>query len=352
MRFVWWKPWLITLLLLAGCQSSAMESEKEWSLPALCYHRFGTEKAGDDYSISAARFEEQLAWLKQAGYKSVSLDQIARKLKGLPLAAWPEKPILLTLDDGYANSWTIGGPILKKYGFSAVYFITTDMIGTGSAWLSSEQLVEIRSQGFEVGSHSRSHVNLAKPKKGESPQDYHSRTMDELQASREKLEKILGEKVLAIAYPYGAYNRKIEKWVKDAGYALAFSVSKGHSTQASETLRLRRNLLMGHPSIETFKRLVEKLPLGNAEEIEGEVWIQGEIPTMLRLNSAAKLRLDDQDIMLNQGNLDLPQDLKPGFHLLKFYSREGHPAAESHSLFQIVRPSWQSHFGIKSEAGH
>ncbi|NIV37881.1 MAG: polysaccharide deacetylase family protein, partial [Anaerolineae bacterium] len=82
-----------------------------------------------DLSVSPRDFEEQLAYLQQEGYESITLNDLALHLtRGKPL---PPKPIILTFDDGYANAYTEAFPLLQQYGFAGTFFVISEPVDAG-----------------------------------------------------------------------------------------------------------------------------------------------------------------------------------------------------------------------------
>src|SRR5665213_1325816 len=120
-------------LLLAGLCGPALSlgaagsSPPEPVLAAICYHRFGLETGKDPYRISLARLAGQLEWLRANGCRGVSLTQVAAALDGDPLGL-PPKAVLLSVDDGY-KAGALGAAVFERYGFHAVYFVVTAMLG-------------------------------------------------------------------------------------------------------------------------------------------------------------------------------------------------------------------------------
>lgn len=100
---------------------------------------------------------------------------------------------------------------------TATLFMIARSIGYG-AYLTLDQLKEMRDQGIEVGSHSMIHPYLTKSK----------RAAWEITESKKVLEEKLGIQVTAFAYPYGNWNPEIEKMVKEAGYTSARLFTTGN----------------------------------------------------------------------------------------------------------------------------
>jgi peptidoglycan/xylan/chitin deacetylase (PgdA/CDA1 family) len=135
-------------------------------LPILMYHKL-SQGAEDALTISHSHFEAQLAHLKAQGYQSISFAELQAALQNArPL---PSKPVLLTFDDGYLNTYELAYPLLKKYGFKATVFLPVGFIGGKNAWdegseplMSFDQIHALSGTLIEFGLHSYHHENYAR----------------------------------------------------------------------------------------------------------------------------------------------------------------------------------------------
>ncbi|HEU4760378.1 MAG TPA: polysaccharide deacetylase family protein [Dehalococcoidia bacterium] len=166
------------------------------SVPTLVYHHVSQETPADfeqrTITVASAAFEDQLAYLQQSGYHTITTAELANALfYGLPL---PDKPVLLTFDDGYQDAFTDAFPILQRYGFSGVFALITGFVG-GAGYLTWDQVQSMSGAGMEFVSHTVHHVDL-----GSVPAEAAG---DELRQSRADLEAHLGRPVQVLVYPYG-----------------------------------------------------------------------------------------------------------------------------------------------------
>ncbi len=176
-------------------------------VPVLMYHSI--QENGAEYQVTAAQLEEQLQWLSQNGYESVtSAELLAWMTYGVPL---PEKPVMITIDDGNASDWVFL-ELLDRYGFEGVFALPN------YAQMTPAQIRTLDRAG-EVCGHTVSHQNL-------STLDYDGQYY-EIVENREFLEEILGHEITCFAYPFGAYSGLTPYVVIEAGYLLAFDVSGG-----------------------------------------------------------------------------------------------------------------------------
>ena len=111
-------------------------------------------------------FEQQMKYLKENGYRVITLSQLYGFLQYQH--AVPKNSVVITLDDGYRSVYDTAYPILKKYGFTATLFVYTDFVGMGKSAMTWDQLRDMKADGFEIGSHSLSHPDLTKKRDGEN----------------------------------------------------------------------------------------------------------------------------------------------------------------------------------------
>lgn len=184
----------------------------------LCYHRL-EGKAGGALSIEPALFEKQMQELKDSGIAVISMQDFLAWRRGEKNI--PAKSAIITIDDGYVSGYTVGWPILKKYGYPFTMFVYLNYIEKGGKSISWEQLGEMRDAGVEIGSHSISHQDLRR--KGKGVTDYDAWLKDEMERSKKTIEDRLGIKVATIAYPFGLHNEKVHAALKEAGYEAGFT---------------------------------------------------------------------------------------------------------------------------------
>lgn len=154
------------------------------AIPVLNYHKVDEQKIA--LSISSQEFEEQIKYLAKEGYHTITPSEMMNALEyGTPL---PEKPIMITFDDGYLDNYTNAYPILKKYGFTATIFLVTGFIGNDPRFMNWEEIKEMRANGFVFGSHTVNHKSLTELSYVE--------LKNELLLSAEEIEQQLGHQEL------------------------------------------------------------------------------------------------------------------------------------------------------------
>ncbi|NDJ86455.1 MAG: polysaccharide deacetylase family protein [Chloroflexi bacterium] len=194
-------------------------------IPLLLYHQINhipVEKDPYRISVSPEQFERQMAYLRQHEYTALTLSQAFQKAtKGEPL---PQRPVVISFDDGYRDNYTTAFPMLKQYDLTATIFLVTGQIGDYNNWDQSspdeafalmtwEQVREMEAAGIEFGSHTHTHAAL-------DMLDHDAATR-ELYTSRQTLEEQLGHPVMTLAYPYERFTRETLDIAKHCGYIAA-----------------------------------------------------------------------------------------------------------------------------------
>lgn len=225
--------------------SISKEVNRDISIPILYYHSIKSVP-NNELCMPPDQFEKQIAYLSQHGYHSVSLTQLYDFFYSN--GHLPEKPILITFDDGYKDNYTAAFPILKKYGYTATVFVITSNVGHSNN-MSWDQLEDLVHNGWLVESHTVSHYDLTKLDA--------SKLAQELNDSKNSLEKQLGTTVDFFAYPSGQFNEKVEKAVKNAGYLMAFTTQRGWANRAMNPLLIHRVYCFASMGIAEFGQRVQ-----------------------------------------------------------------------------------------------
>jgi peptidoglycan/xylan/chitin deacetylase (PgdA/CDA1 family) len=222
------------------------------AIPILMYHQVSPFAAPSfrKYVVSPRMLAAQMRWLALAGYRSVGLEAAVGARQHLP-----KRPFILTFDDGYQDCATYVPPILRRWGFGAVFFLVAGVMGRTSHWLLRERGIELplmdwatardlERSGFSCASHTLTHPRLATI----SP----AACRRELEDSRALLEDHLGHPVRDLAYPYGSVDAHVRALAGEAGYRSACSVSIGLSGPGDDPLALRRVPVTGQDSLLDF----------------------------------------------------------------------------------------------------
>jgi peptidoglycan/xylan/chitin deacetylase (PgdA/CDA1 family) len=210
-------------------------------VPILCYHRFGAT-CRSALCVSEASFRAQLDYLKDNGYRTISLAELYDFMtyqRAIPL-----RSVVITIDDGYRSIYDIAYPMLKEYGFTATLFVYPDFIGATSMAATWDQLREMKAAGFEIESHSVTHSDLTLKREGESDAAYRDRITMELIQSKAIIDRELDQNTQFFAYPYSKYNRWVLAQTEAAGYRLGLTVERGANSFFMDAMVLKRNQVL------------------------------------------------------------------------------------------------------------
>lgn len=248
--------------------STQEETKQQVKLPILMYHSLQKDsKMQGTYVISPDDFERDMKYLKDKGYTSVTFQQLLEFVeKGTPL---PEKPIMITFDDGYYNNILYGSPILKKYGFTAVIspivsctqeYSNMEKISPVYGCAGWEELkTALEDKTFTVENHSYNLHSLKGRKgisklSGETYESYKSTVGGDILKAQNLIYENLGFKPICFTYPYGAYDDYSQQLVKELGFS------------ASMICTEKLNIITGSSSLYNLGRYIVT-PENSAEEI-------------------------------------------------------------------------------------
>lgn len=205
-------------------------STVEAKFPILVYHIVRPSYPSDSRAVRAIAhtpevFDAEMNYLTTAKYHVVSFADLENYYRlGTPL---PDRPIVISFDDGWSDQFEYAFPILEKYRYTATFFVFTNPIGT-RGFLTWDELRTMLRAGMTVGSHTRSHPFLTRIS---DP----ALLWKEIYGSKQKLEKNLNITVNDFAYPFGRYDPAIVALVKKAGYTSARG-DRVKGTQTAERL--------------------------------------------------------------------------------------------------------------------
>jgi len=223
------------------------------TVPILAYHRFRAGSVSrNPMEVSRASFRAQMALLRDEGYQVIPMRDLIEFLAGR--RALPRKSVVITIDDGFRSAYTIAFPVLREFGFPATLFVYTDFVkgGLGLDWAELQEMVETGL--VEVACHSKTHANLSLRREGETDAEYRARLVEEVRGSRRLLRKRLGIRSDVFSFPYGDGNDEVIAVLKDAGYELAATVTRGGNPVFADPYRLRRTMIYGEDGLSGFRR--------------------------------------------------------------------------------------------------
>lgn len=205
-------------------------------VPILAYHDVDPEFRLGSLNPTLRQFEAQMKYLRDSGYTTVSLGEIAAGLA-------PERAVALTFDDAYEGVRQYALPVLLRSGFRATVFVVSGFVGRRSLWdlnlrwlggrhMGWDGVRGLARAGIEIGSHTVSHPNLVRLNA--------SKLRVELVDSKRQLEDALGRAVDALSYPFGQYNDEIKAAALEAGYRLACGIRPRRGDPPGDVFALKR----------------------------------------------------------------------------------------------------------------
>lgn len=224
------------------------------TLPVLLYHQVGPDHGA--FGSTPEQFLSHMRYLSEHGYKTLRTKEYEACARGVapPLL----KAVLITFDDGYANTFMNALPILERLGMHAVSFVITQRVGDGPPrrglnepaletepyvrWAEIEEMVA--SGVFEMHSHSHVHVPWHEqyPDKAERLRVLEA----DLATSRELLTERLGGTGLShLAWPWGRSSEDTRALARRLGFEFQYTVKYDFNTQATPLDQINRLRLDG-----------------------------------------------------------------------------------------------------------
>lgn len=228
---------------------------EEVHIPILMYHYISEIPADADIyrrdlTVTPDKFEAQLRYLQSEGYHSVLLEDIYANLNtGKPL---PDKPIVLTFDDGYKDAYTVAMPLLNAYGFVGEFFVlATPADFEAEAYMTWRETGLLSEAGQSLQSHGRDHYDLT------------NRSYDflvfQILGGKEAVEAHTGKAVTFFCYPSGRHDADARAVVESAGYLGAVTTAWGMSLRLDNRYAWPRIRIKGAWDVEMFAAILDDL---------------------------------------------------------------------------------------------
>jgi peptidoglycan/xylan/chitin deacetylase (PgdA/CDA1 family) len=278
------------------------KSNRIFKIKILMYHRVLEEKPEKKsrwHYVTVAEFRNQMNMIDSLGYTPITFSDFQLFIEGkLDL---PSKPIIITFDDGYLDTFENAIPVLLELNMRAVIFVMGNRKLKSARWdeliyfescplMSDEQIRTAQNKGFEIGAHSLDHVALT----GLSEKDL----VYEVSRSKETIEKVLEKPIQTFSYPYGSVDERVKKIVSDSGFLFACGVYSGSAKFSQSMMDFRRlavnqytsrlkflfTLLLPFQYIEWLYFLLKKRMVHDVK-MEAHCNFKMEVPGNIKINS-------------------------------------------------------------------
>ncbi|MEI3429930.1 MAG: polysaccharide deacetylase family protein [Clostridia bacterium] len=233
---------LLVTLLTVGISIVIATSEDYIDVPIIMYHSIlKNPSRSNKYTVTPAVLEEDLKYIKDKGYTTVTIaDLISYVYDDSPL---PEKPIVLTFDDGHYNNYGYLFPLLEKYDMKAVIsivgsytdkFTETDEANLNYSYLRWKDIKELMDTGrIEFQNHTYNlHSNTGKrigtkKIKGETDEHYKSILKDDILKLQQEFEENTNYTPKCFTYPFGGISNASLDIIKELGFKASLSCEQG-----------------------------------------------------------------------------------------------------------------------------
>jgi len=212
--------------------------------PILLYHHVSDAGYGSRYYVTLDDFRAQMETLRDWGYTSITVSDLVNVL--INGGELPDRPVVITFDDGNINIYQNAFPIMHEMGFIGTLYIVANRLDA-RLFINSEQLREMANDGWEIGSHGMSHADLTLDS---------SSVRYEVLQSRLTLEDAIGEPVNTFAYPYGKTDEFVTNQVSEYGYHAGMGLGSSWEHTLGTLFYLSRIEIQGSYSLSIFASLL------------------------------------------------------------------------------------------------
>jgi peptidoglycan/xylan/chitin deacetylase (PgdA/CDA1 family) len=209
----------------------------------VAFHRINDDMPEDGLTCSSEKFDAFCTFFKEY-FRVVSFEeQVVSITKGIDMGG----TLSITFDDGYRDNAEVAAPVLRKHNLPATFFVTTGFIDSTlvpfwdeqlphrPGWMTWDQVRELSKQGFDIGCHTSTHINMATTE----PDIVRA----ELTMSKARLEAELGKPIRLFAYPFGGRGQISERsleLVKEVGFISCASCYGGTNKPIDDPYNLKR----------------------------------------------------------------------------------------------------------------
>jgi len=220
--------------------------------PILMYHYISSapEDAGAtlrDLTVPPEQFATHLDFIRESGFTTITMRQLWQGMMGEIVL--PEKPIVLTFDDGYWDAFAHATPLMLERGMTGTVFVVSSFMDQ-PGYLTWGQAQQMHNSGIEIGCHSATHPDLSRADQATQ--------VEEIVSSTQAIESVLGSRPVSFCYPFGRQNRITRLTLQDQGYHTAVTTSDGTIHYANNPYRMRRVRIRNRTTLSSLEWLINR----------------------------------------------------------------------------------------------
>ncbi len=239
-----------------------------WTLkvPILMYHYISippedADKYRIDLSVAPDNFREQMAYLANNGYTTIDFEDLSRAIADKQ--DLPDKPVIITLDDGYRDNYENAFPVLKEFGLTATIFLPTEFIDRGGeAYMTWEMIEEMSAAGIYFAPHTKSHIDL----RGQS----RDTLIWQILGSQETIAAHVGYTPRYFSYPSGRYDENTVTILKELDFWGAVTTLGGKWHGFEDRYEWTRLRVHNYTVLSEFIDLVAPVDTVGGKRVAGE----------------------------------------------------------------------------------
>jgi peptidoglycan/xylan/chitin deacetylase (PgdA/CDA1 family) len=212
-------------------------------VPILTYHHIQPEAVAKELgqtslTVDSGMFDQQMAYLAGNGYTPILANELINAL--LTHSQLPAKPVMVTMDDGYADNAVYALPVLQKYNIKANLMLASGLVGGNSDMLTWDLVNQLKGSGLiYFTNHTWSHYAISN-----GPQ---SKIDSEIDTAQTQIQDHTGQTVNVFTYPYGNFNNNAIQTLQKKGYIGAYSTIPGQYQCDSFIMTLHRTRIGNAP---------------------------------------------------------------------------------------------------------
>jgi peptidoglycan/xylan/chitin deacetylase (PgdA/CDA1 family) len=230
------------------------------TVPILLYHSItdAADRRFRRWTVAPGLFGEQMAYLAEAGYHTVTVSEYGRWLRREQ--DLPPKTVVITFDDGFGDFATDALPVLRSHGLTSTLYLSTSYLGGTSRWLAASgegdrpmldwvDLDAIRGDDLELGAHGHTHRMFDTLPLAEATED--------IARSKHLIEERLGSAAESFAYPHGYSTATLRQAVEGLGFSTACGVKHAMSSRTDDRFSLSRIIVDADTDVATLAALLD-----------------------------------------------------------------------------------------------